>query len=101
MLIKVYTHAFPTVLHILENVTDIRIDHNIRQLGSIGDDVDGRSVYTFGDEFTREYTKGEPKPAGNCTIDFLRDGVRSRLLVANFAYVCNDEGKTIEKVSTQ
>lgn len=33
-------------------------------------------------------------------IDFTnKDGVRSRLIVTNHAYVCNDRGQTVEKVT--
>lgn len=101
MIIKYYTHAFPTVIHILENVTDIRIDKNIYPLGTIGSlqSSSPSSVYTFGDEFEGKPVLPVGEPVGNCFIDFTRNGVHSRLLVSNFAYVCNDEGKPIEKVS--
>lgn len=101
MLIKVYTHAFPTVLHILENVTDVRIDKNIYPLGQMGS-IESPSigaVYTFDDVV--DPPEQSQRPIGNCFIDFTRNGIRARLLVSNYAYVCNDDGRTIEKVSTQ
>lgn len=101
MIIKYYTHAFPTVMHILEDVTDIRIDKNIYPLGAIGSvqSPAPSSIYTFGDEHEGKPVLPNGSPSGNCFIDFTRNGIHSRLLVSNYAYVCNDDGKTIEKVS--
>lgn len=101
MLIKYYTHAFPTIMYIIEDVTDIRIDKNIHPLGQIGDikSESPSSVVTFGEEFEGKPVLPSGQPIGNCFIDYTRHGIRNRLLVSNYAYVCNDEGKTIEKVS--
>ena len=44
-------------------------------------------------------TENQPMNTMTRWVDFTRYGVRCRLVVTDRAYVCNDEGKTVEKVS--
>ncbi len=106
MIIKVYTNKFPTEMFILEDCSDIRIDTNIHKFGYVGIDTPS-SVYSYDGEGTdmancgRSIKSTPELSVGTCHVDFTRKGVRSRLLVSNYAYVCNDQGKTIEKVSVR
>lgn len=101
MLIKVYPKRGipPEEVYILEDCTNIRVDHNIHPYSHHGDLSDISSVYYFNNEGDVFFSGTYEKPVGTCHIDFLRGGVKIRLLVSNYAYICNDQGKTIEKVS--
>ena len=85
MLIKYYTTDERTI--ILDNISDVHINSN----PAFGDfALDPWVVYSF-DEPDDELLRP------NKVITFAKDGP-CVLYVFGTAYVCNDEGKTIEKV---
>ena len=98
MIIKNYTSPgslTPALdLQIIENVTDVFVRAGCYSAanGAEGMGESGSPTTVYGDErvdpnkFTRH-------------VDFSREGVRCRLIVTNHAYICNDRGQTIEKVS--
>jgi hypothetical protein len=98
MLIKNYlsqNHESPCLdCQIIDGCEDVVIYANFFNRGEIGD-LNVASVVSVIDQ-------------GDCLweedrfcrhIDFTKNSVRTRLIVKNHAYVCNDQGKTIEKVS--
>lgn len=92
-------------LQIIEDVTDVIVYAPCFNAGEIGD-IDSAGVTTVYDTNPDAGKCGvassstSPAYAGlTRRIDFTRKGVRSRLIVHDHAYVCNDEGRTIEKVS--
>lgn len=90
MIIKLYTRGAVNNLHIIENVKRIKVhggDSNYLPL--FVDDL----VSPFDLEHLNH--AGEPCKA----IQFEReDGSIETLVVLNKAYICNDDGKTIETV---
>ena len=102
MIIKVYEVS--NKIAIYEDVTDVRI-HCGTFVQPINIPVSG---WGPDDGYIREYVgEGIPKDwlpqkdEMDCKIiDFTsKDGYAKRLTLFSHAYVCNDSGKTIEKVS--
>lgn len=88
MLIKYY--SLDSSLHIIENVTDIGVPSN----PAFGDYAnDPWQVFDF-DFDPRSIPESRPcfRP-----ISYAKDGP-CMLKCYNIAYICNDDGKTIEKV---
>lgn len=81
-------------LQIIEDVTDVLVYAGCFSAATIGENIgDGAgptSVYG---------TENQSLHNLNRHIDFSRRGVRCRLIVTDHAYICNDEGRTVEKVS--
>lgn len=97
MIIKDYTTKSaqsPALdLFILDACEDVFIHAGLHARGHIGD-IEKAGV-------TSVIPSDEVHCENFCRhIDFTRYGVRTRLLVTNHAYICNDQGKTIEKVGT-
>lgn len=95
-------------LQIIEDVTDVLVYAGLSEVGQIGnlEKAGVTTVYCSGDNNHENktvigYGQGQVGGAPRFTrhIDFTRRGVRCRLIVTEHAYVCNDEGKTVEKVS--
>lgn len=97
MLIKNYTLGLAGEIHITENVTDVVV-HTNQYLGknsgpTPGDTAGGPRVpnsWIYQDDVK------DDQPVR--FIDYTKDGIRNRLYVTNFAYICSDDGKTIERV---
>lgn len=88
-------------LQILENVTDVTVYANCYNAGEIGDPhADGvTTIYDTDPDRHKCGTTNMSSAMMTRRIDFTRNGIRCRLIVHNHAYVCNDEGRTVEKVS--
>lgn len=85
MLIKYYSQD--ASLHIIENVTAVRVPAN----PAMGDyALEPWQVFCFDEELTRDQ-----KPVK--VISYEKDGP-CMLKVYGVAYICSDDGKTIEKV---
>lgn len=101
MLIKYYTLA-PTdrpsgSLHIIEGVSSVSVPQEVFSSGERPQDVvhDSATCYRL-DNFGPEQ---QPNPFFKKIITFKEnDGTYGYLEVFGKAYVCNDDGKTIEKV---
>jgi len=93
MIIKAYelTNAPVDKIHIFDHVTDVIVDTNIHTSDFKGEEYITSFIYT-GENVTSDQER--------CHIDFKRDGISHRLIVFGHAYICSDEGKTIQKVST-
>ncbi len=94
MLIKNYTLGMPAKVAITEKVTDVVVHLTVHKGNSTGDPCGVDSSPN-----TWVYQDNVADDQDVSFIDYTQDGVRCRLYVTNFAYVCNDEGKTIQKVS--
>ena len=87
MLIKYYTADLRTI--IIDGIQDVHINAN----PAFGDfALDPWKVFDF-----EEPQDQAPVPRPSKVITYAKDGP-CVLYVRNVAYVCNDEGKTIEKV---
>lgn len=87
MLIKLYTKD--ASLHMIENVTDVSVPAN----PAFGDySLEPWQVF----DFELERPQDEREKPGK-VITFAKDGP-CMMKVWNVAYICTDEGKTIEKV---
>lgn len=81
-------------IQIIEDITDVLIYASVYSADKpmLGAEEAGVTSLYGGDNQTSNRL--------NRHIDFTRNGVRSRLVVTDYAYICNDQGKTVEKVST-
>ena len=108
MLIKVYTCR--GTIHIIENAKDVTIhdgafDYNDRSnidgWGPLHEELTHQVMFDL--DPREQVTKKSPMAPETTLcklIDFTGDaGERSRLVVFHLAYICNDTGKTIEKVT--
>lgn len=104
MLIKLYTCDFPGRIFIYDNVKDVIIHTNLYSGADAGP---GASVVATCNPHDPTTWIEDGAPIAQAAtvegynfkyVDFTRDGVRCRLKVGNYAYLCNDEGKTIEKI---
>lgn len=102
MIIKHYPKELGGCINIYEDVTDVLIHQNLfngTELGpELGGDMQPRYhispvVPDYG------YGKADDTISTVRFIDFTRNGIRTRLRVDGTAYVCNDSGRTIEKVT--
>jgi len=115
MIIKVYEDTIHQDIHIIDNVEDVVVHQYIRGIDTTGD-IEGdltvkyieSSIHSSSNCDSREVSSHPSKfnlktgsiRGEHCRhIDYTRNGVRTRLIVRNYAYICNDQGKTIEKVS--
>lgn len=113
MLIKYYGFAFPNNLNIIDSVTDILVHAGLEtatpEALPCGPHVDHAGIKNTYLYDTDKELFGDPRSGGTHEpvqpkflaakfIDFTRNGLRCRLSVYGYAYVCNDEGRTIEKV---
>lgn len=81
-----------TDLQIIEDVTDVFVHAGCFSPDSIGtDDRPGPTTFYGSDN--------QPMNTLTRHVDFTRHGVRSRLVVTDHAYICNDRGQTVDKVS--
>lgn len=94
MIIKNYTLGMGGSVSIIEGVEDVTVHLNTfkgKNTGQVTPHTPNSWIYqddVADDQDVR-------------FIDFKKDGIYHRLYVTNFAYVCNDEGKTIETVKVQ
>jgi len=102
MIIKNYCNSKSQVqvmpaadLQILEDVTDVFVHAGCFSPDTIGDDAH----HGHGGPTSFYGTDDQPINTLTRHIDFTRHGIRCRLLVTNHAYICNDRGQTVEKVS--
>ncbi len=101
MLIKNYYAVNPLSpaldLQIIEDVTSI-IVYSVCHTG-IGDPTADNVSSVYDNRASNECSATGPLPY--CRhIDFTnKEGTRCRLIVTNHAYVCNDRGQTVEKVT--
>ncbi len=87
-------------LQIIENVTDVLVYARCYNADDIGDlTASGVTTVYGGPEISDAKCTQPSVPKLARHIDFTRNGVRSRLIVQHHAYICNDEGRTVEKVS--
>lgn len=102
MIIKNYHNPKGTILKpgadlsIIEDVTDVLVHAGCFNPENIGS---ASTVSNSNDPTTFYGTDNEPINGLTRHIDFTRRGVKCRLVVTAYAYICNDEGKTVEKVS--
>lgn len=105
MLIKIYTeisNCTPSSeqLHIIENVKDVVIHQGNWDTPSWLNSPVASPHVPWGPE--PRHLLIEPFHADSKdtvrVIDYTADGERKRALVKSLAYVCNDNGKTIERV---
>lgn len=82
-------------LTIIENVENVVVNGGVFQHDNIGPDFDKIKVNNFLDNF--DYIM-QDLPFKKL-ITFTKGGFLQRLEVYGTAYVCNDDGKTVEKVS--
>lgn len=87
-------------LQIIEDVTDIIVYAACFNADEIGDlqAANVTTVYGGPEIGTGKCTSTVQVPKIARRIDFTRHGVRSRLIVMDHAFICSDEGKTIERV---
>ncbi len=111
MLIKVMTNR--NTQRIIQNVTDVEIhesgfqfvsDRELHDTLTKGPGVfrttglSPSAVHTF-DESIDNRSTGGPEGVRVRFVDYEKDGQWHRLAVECFAYICNDEGRTIAKVA--
>lgn len=96
MLIKIYSR-FDNTLHIIDGVTDVSVkDGNVsyNPHRPIDPELSGKDLFLEvrapDEDYETEYVTRE--------ITYAKDGI-CRLFICGVAYICNDDGKTIEKVS--
>ena len=87
MLIKIYT--LNNNIHIIENVQDVTV------YDKSPSDIDDAELYIFDD--ISVFDEGDNKKLSPKFIEYAKDGV-CRALIYNKAYICNNDGKTLEKV---
>lgn len=96
MIIKYYTSGTPENLYILEDCTDINVHGNIYDRGDVGPMP--QDISTFYAYESPAELESSSKPFGCKIIDFTRKSIRSRLYVYGRAFICFEEGSTVEKV---
>lgn len=92
MIIKYYTLKSPSELFIIDNAQSVRVIQNIFSGLSSGPDASMVDIHVCYDSDEDVHGKRVQ------FIDFTQDEVRHRLSVYGKAYICNDQGKTIEPV---
>lgn len=95
MIIKLYTRNDELI--IIENITDVRISNKMQEYSPNKPTLIGPYKESFYDGSLNSTSDNETYAVRE--IRFVKDGVGNSLYISNFAYVCNDDGKTIEKVS--
>lgn len=91
MIIKYY--ALDGTMYIIDAVSDVRVVNDEDMLGlCVIENYDG---HMFGEPDEKQIGERMPKPK---FIAYTKE-MSYALKVNNVAYICNDDGKTIEKVS--
>lgn len=108
MLIKIYTFPFSSVdtdsasseqLHIIDNVQDVVIHQgNYAPPEDLGLPVMHNIPWGPQPSFPIDAYESTGSTPSVRIIDYSKNGERRRALVKLLAYVCNDQGKTIERV---
>ena len=99
MLIKLYTLS--GVLYIIEEVLNVCTEPYLFHYNNSNGEFEGPQPQfaTGGNPTHYEPCEGEPELFPCRIIDFMNNqGIRSRIIVANKAYICNNNGKTVEAV---
>ena len=98
MLIKLYvklSEGPTTEMHIIDNVSDVVCYDKVYSGRHKGPHMDSEFLRP---QVHMDYGKFKEERMFQY-IDYNQHGVACRLLVDNMAYVCNNEGKTIEKIT--
>jgi hypothetical protein len=90
-------------LQIIEDCTDVLVHATCFDLAYIGD-IEKAGIRNVMANYPENFENGNRDRNGNSGIltrhiDFTRNGIRTRLVVTKYAYICNDDGRTVEKVS--
>lgn len=91
MIIKLYARGATPHLHIIQHVSAVTVDSRtvnakVFEMGNKGKDIVSYEHLDFDDE-------------DDCRLIWFRqDGIETGVLVYGKAYVCNDDGRTIEVV---
>lgn len=88
MIIKLYARGATPHLHIIEGVSQVSVDARTTK----------SDVFGFDGAVTTQYEHLNHDDEDCRLITFVSEGTVKSLLVYNKAYICNDEGKTIEAV---
>jgi len=97
MLIKYYDYTLSPVsdLFIIENIENVVVHGAIFQPEEMGPDINQVQNHLFYDNDVLIETDRPSKKL----ITFRKDGCIQRLAVYGTAYICNNDGETIEKVA--
>lgn len=93
MLIKLYTSGLATDLHIIEGVSSPVVHHGQFNYSNNGPRLEYPNILCE-----------ENTPQDDAQVKYIsysKDGRWQRLAVLNYAYICNDEGRTVEKVAVE
>jgi len=93
MLIKLYTSGLAKDLHIIENVSSPVVHEGQYFYSNNGPRLEYPNILCEENE--------PPEDAQVKYISYSKDGRWQRLAVLNYAYICNDEGRTVEKVAIE
>ena len=92
MIIKYYTNEFPETLYILEDVSDIEAPTSLVTEHTPSEIHEAPVV-------VHQYDRNYDEKSFAKIVFFKKDGALHQLNVFGTAYICNNDGKTIEKVS--
>lgn len=95
MIIKAYTNNFPEEIYLIEGASDVVVHQNLFSGPQCGPDRPIITTFRYIDNASPD------EPDTFKIIDYTQNSIGTRLVIRNRAYVCNDEGKTIEKVSAK
>lgn len=101
MIIKNYTYDTQvdgSQTFILDGVQDVVVHHNMYTAASNGPRFEGPNMPTTWIE------QGSPMDPEDLSyfVDYTdKQGVRCRLRVKSYAYICNDKGETVDKVGAK
>lgn len=95
MLIKLYTRGAVEHLHIIEDITKVKITRSL-QHGILSNKSTKPDIADLSESYEHLDMTGE----GFVLIEYEKEGDPCAVRVYNKAYVCSDDGKTIEPVFT-
>lgn len=97
MIIKYYDYILSPVsdLFIIENVENVVVHGALFQSDDTGPDINQYQLHLF---YDNDQLISNDKPSKKL-ITFRQNGVTCRLAVYGTAYICNNDGETIEKVA--
>lgn len=90
MLIKLYTRGAVENLYIIENITQVRVKRCLSYESNL------KSPYDI--EPSKSYEHLDMTGEGFVKIEYEKEGNPLAIRVYNKAFICNDEGKTVEPV---
>lgn len=101
MIIKAYTNQFPGQCVLIDGAQDVIIHRNLFSDRDVGPDYGINITCMRYIDDPEKDTEIKAPTDHFMFIDYVQKGIGTRLVIRNYAYVCNDDGKTIEKVSTK